>query len=208
MKEIYLFKRLSNIGRRLLCTHQGNVCVAIAQALEVAKPLWGQHLALLFPYNQGVICNPSLCAGLWHHVLAQIFAIGGSRNTRSKGAPGQGGNCSRFHGRKVISTFGSNRALFLRISSADLRALSISHRRSAPRERASNPKAPVPAKRSRTCAFSKGFPNRPEASTLNKFSRTRSVVGRKCAEGSPLPTEAKALPRCVPAIILKISAGI
>lgn len=90
MKEIYLFKRLSNIGRRLLCTHQGNVCVAIAQALEAAKPLWGQHLALLFPYNQGVICNPSLCAGLWHHVLAQIFAIGGVKKYQIKRRAGAG----------------------------------------------------------------------------------------------------------------------
>ena len=192
-----------------MCTHQGNVCVAIAQALEAAKPLWGQHLALLFPYNQGVICNPSLSAGLWHHVLAQIFAIGGVKKYQIKRRAGAGRQLQQIPWPKGDLDVWIKQSFifadqFCRFTSVIDQPQTLC----APRERASNPKAPVPAKRSRTCAFSKGFPNRPEASTLNKFSRTRSVVGRKCAEGSPLPTEAKALPRCVPAIILKISAGI
>ncbi len=95
--------------------------------------------------------------------------------------------------------------MFCRIRLCDFRPSSTRQTWAAPRDRASRPSAPVPAKRSSTRASLIGSPNLPPIRTLNRLSRTRSVVGRKCAPASPLPTDANAFPRKSPAMILMLS---
>ena len=75
----------------------------------------------------------------------------------------------------------------------------------APRDRASRPKAPVPAKRSKISQFSNLLPNLPPVIKLKIDSLTRSLVGLKCADGSPFPRLIKFLPLLTPAIIRTIS---
>ena len=89
-------------------------------------------------------------------------------------------------------------ALMLAIAARE-RKLTKKH---APREIASSPKAPVPAKRSRTWAPGSGLPWLPLISRLKMDSRTRSVVGRRWAAASPVPTSASFRPRNAPPMIL------
>ena len=59
--------------------------------------------------------------------------------------------------------------------------------RSAPRDKASKPNAPVPANTSSTCTSVRGAPllvSRPWVSLLKIASRTRSAVGRKVLPGA------------------------
>ena len=80
---------------------------------------------------------------------------------------------------------------FCRITRHAAASVSANTQRRAPRESASSPSAPEPAKRSSTEASSTG-PTR-----LKSASRTRSPVGRVCS-----PFGAAILrPRCVPAMI-------
>ena len=82
--------------------------------------------------------------------------------------------------------------------------LSINTTDFAPRDRASRPKAPVPAKRSSVQQFSNLLPNLPPIMRLKMDSLTRSLVGLKCADGSPFPRPTKFLPLLIPPIIRTI----
>src|SRR5918995_88376 len=84
------------------------------------------------------------------------------------------------------------RSRLCRIAAPARRSRSTKTALSHPRLRASIPRAPVPAYRSKTRPPSKNCPNE-----LNRLSRTRSEVGR-----TPSGTVAGRVPRAVPAIIL------
>jgi hypothetical protein len=95
-------------------------------------------------------------------------------------------------------------AMFSRMSFCATRPSSTNTAWAAPRDNASSPSAPVPANRSSTRASLIGSPKRPPTSMENRLSRTRSVVGLRCAPASPLPTEASGRPRQFPAMILTL----
>src|SRR5580704_4427541 len=79
------------------------------------------------------------------------------------------------------------------------RSRSMKLAKRAPRDRASRPKAPVPANTSSTRASSQtgAAPNRPWARMLKSASRARSEVGRTALPGGA----AMRRPRCLPPTI-------
>ena len=104
----------------------------------------------------------------------QVASNGGSKNTKSKLAGAAALSAARPSPR-TTSTIEAFNCVCMRWSCAT-RALSCSTSRTsvAPREAASKPSAPVPAKASKQCAPCTSEPNQ-----LNRVSRTRSGVGRK-----------------------------
>src|SRR5690606_29040742 len=100
---------------------------------------------------------------------------GGSTNAMSKrtSAP-----CCRFRNRRASSritrAFAPSRATCSASTRASAGSRSTSHASAAPRDSASRPSAPLPAKRSTTRA-----PANTGASQLKSVSRTRSGVGRR-----------------------------
>ena len=95
-------------------------------------------------------------------------------------------------------------AIFFLSSCNACAPLSINTTEVAPRDKASSPRAPVPAKRSRILQFSNRLPNLPAAKRLKIDSLTRSLVGLKFADGSPLPRPTKLRPLLIPLIIRTI----
>ena len=71
----------------------------------------------------------------------------------------------------------------------------------APRLNASKPSAPEPENRSNTLIFSKDNVGAPFANKLNKLSLTRSEVGRRWLDKSPIPISVNLRPRFLPDIM-------
>ena len=87
--------------------------------------------------------------------------------------------------------------MFVRIMLQAVLSASIKLAKAAPRDKASNPTAPVPAKTSIICAFCRGGEKRPPISKLKIASRLRWLVGRVVFPA----TEVSFVPRAVPPII-------
>src|SRR5262249_11565661 len=90
-----------------------------------------------------------------------------------------------------------NAAMLRRNAASASRPFSIKTAALAPRDKASRPSAPVPAKASSTGRPAKGSPlaaNRPCDRMLNKASRARSLVGRTASPGGAM----RRRPRCTP----------
>src|SRR5207237_1395530 len=88
-------------------------------------------------------------------------------------------------------------AMLRRNAASASRPSSIKAAALAPRDRASSPKAPVPAKASSTGRPAKGRPaaaKSPCERMLNKASRARSLVGRTASPGGAV----RRRPRCTP----------
>src|SRR5438105_10005109 len=88
-------------------------------------------------------------------------------------------------------------AMFWRNAVSASRPFSMNAAAPAPRDKASRPNAPVPAKASSTGRPAKGSPvaaKRPCDRMLNKASRARSLVGRTASPGGAV----RRRPRCTP----------
>src|SRR5580700_8748112 len=91
----------------------------------------------------------------------------------------------------------SSTARLRRSAASAARSVSIKAARAAPRDSASMPSAPVPAKASSTFSSANGRPaaaNSPCDKMLNSASRARSLVGRTASPGGAMSR----LPRCLP----------
>lgn len=106
---------------------------------------------------------------------------GGSAKTRSNGRPGHRPRLVASHRFKVATPSARKRPMFRSITVRAAESLSTKWTDAAPRDSASRPSAPVPAKRSRTCRPVTRSPNLPFTRRLKMFSRTRSAVGRRGA---------------------------
>src|SRR6185312_6019910 len=130
------------------------------------------------------------------------LAYGGSRKARSKAGPSAPGRtprsvasrrCTRVRPKTPIAS------TFSRIAPRAAASVSTNRQKAAPRDKASNPSAPEPAKRSITRASRNPFDQAACSRMLKIAWRARSEVGRVASPGGA----AKVLPRKLPETMRK-----
>src|ERR1700730_7918856 len=132
-------------------------------------------------------------------VAARPLREGGSRNATAQRKPARGGRVASHARISARALSPRDATLRRRIASAS-RSRSKNTTSAAPRDRASRPRAPVPAKASSTAAPANGMPSaarRPCERMSNSASGARSLVGLTLSPGGANSRR----PRCLPPTI-------